>query len=392
MSEAHPGRGPRVARPVDAPRAAERRLFDLVVGARPNFVKMAPVLEALREMGDVEARVVHTGQHYDDEMSAAFFRDLELPPPDVNLEVGSGPHGAQTARMIEGYERVILERRPAVTVVFGDVNSTLAGALAASKQGVPVAHVESGLRSFDRSMPEEVNRVVVDHLADLCLAPDEDAARNLRREGIADDRIRVVGNPALDTLSKHLDRARARHRPEALGLEPGTYVLATFHRPSNVDDPVRVAELASLLEDLTKEWTVVLAAHPRARPLVEALEASPPETRARIHLLGPQGYLDFLSLLDAARAVVTDSGGLQPESAYLGVPCLVARPTTEWTTLLGTGAVRLVTAHASRDTLQDQTRQSASLGSRGASIHAPRYAGGSIANQVACLRAAPGHR
>jgi UDP-N-acetylglucosamine 2-epimerase (non-hydrolysing) len=298
-----------------------------VVGARPNFMKTAPLVAALARRGAAQ-RLVHTGQHFDEKMSGVFFEELGLPRPDADLGVGSGPHGEQTGRILIALERYVtaMSPPPSIVVVPGDVNSTLAAALVAAKLHVPVAHLEAGLRSFDRAMPEEVNRVVTDHVADLLLTPSADADENLLREGLS-DRAVLVGNLMIDTLRAHLPRARDRGVPRSLGLEPGRYAVVTLHRPSNVDDPGALLRLLGALGRIARELPVIFPVHPRTRARLEdpALAAA----AAPLRLVEPQGYLDFLSLTSAARLVLTDSGGLQEESTALGVPCLTLRERTE---------------------------------------------------------------
>jgi UDP-N-acetylglucosamine 2-epimerase (non-hydrolysing) len=298
-----------------------------VVGARPNFMKIAPLMAALARRGTAQ-RLVHTGQHFDERMSGVFFEELGLPRPDADLGVGSGPHGEQTGRILIALERYVaaMSPPPAIVVVPGDVNSTLAAALVAAKLRVPVAHLEAGLRSFDRDMPEEVNRVVADHVADLLLTPSADADENLRREGLA-DRAVLVGNLMIDTLRAHLPRARDLGVPRAMGLEPGRYAVVTLHRPSNVDDPAALLGILGALSRIASELPVVFPVHPRTRARLAdpALAAA----AAPLRLVEPQGYLAFLALTSAARLVLTDSGGLQEESTALGVPCLTLRRNTE---------------------------------------------------------------
>jgi UDP-N-acetylglucosamine 2-epimerase (non-hydrolysing) len=298
-----------------------------VVGARPNFMKVAPVMRALAARG-VAQRLVHTGQHYDAKMSDVFFADLGLPEPDVHLGVGSGSHAEQTAKVMLAFERA-LEELPGVgwVLVPGDVNSTLAATLVAAKRGIRVAHLEAGLRSFDRRMPEELNRVATDHLADLLLTPSADGDANLAREGIPADRIVRVGNVMIDSLHAALPAARARAVPQSLGLAPGCYAVMTLHRPSNVDDPDTLARLLGALAEIGSELPVVFPVHPRTRarlaePRFEALATA-------IRTIEPLGYVDFLSLTSQARLVLTDSGGLQEETTALGIPCLTLRENTE---------------------------------------------------------------
>ena len=307
-----------------------------VVGARPNFPKLAPVLRAGRQSG-IAQFVVHTGQHYDDAMSEGFFRDLGISPPDVNLGVGSDTHAAQTARIMERIEPVLLEQRPDWVVVYGDVNSTMAAAVVASKLGLRVAHVEAGLRSFDRAMPEEINRIVTDRLADLLLTPSRDADAQLRAEGEPDEEIAFVGNVMIDSLFYALPAARATGFRQRIGVN-GSAVIVTLHRPSNVDDSTRIRALASVLSEIALEREVVFPAHPRTqRRLQEAgLKMD------RVRMLEPVGYLEMLDLMENAFAVVTDSGGLQEETTALGIPCLTIRPNTERPITISEGTNRLV--------------------------------------------------
>jgi UDP-N-acetylglucosamine 2-epimerase (non-hydrolysing) len=323
--------------------------LDLVAGARPNFMKVAPVVRALDAHGSVRYRLVHTGQHYDPAMNSVFFEELRIPPPDVHLDVGSGTHGAQTARIIERYEAHLLESRPAGTVVFGDVNSTVACALAAVKLGVRIAHVEAGLRSFDRSMPEEINRLLTDAVADLLLVSEPSGITNLRREGVADSKIRLVGNVMIDTLLSQLEAAKARRAAARLGIT-GHYGFVTLHRPSNVDQPDTLATLLRLLHDLAREMPLVFAIHPRTRAAAQrmGLDALVAAGQERFICVGPQPYLDSLSLLSGASIVLTDSGGLQEESSVLGIPCLTLRENTERPITVTMGTSRLVGNDPSR--------------------------------------------
>jgi UDP-N-acetylglucosamine 2-epimerase (non-hydrolysing) len=318
--------------------------IDLVAGARPNFMKLAPVYRNLSEQGRVEARIVHTGQHYSPSMSTIFFRDLEIPEPEVHLEVGSGTHAEQTARILERYEANLLQNPPTAVVVFGDVNSTVACALAAIKLGIPVAHVEAGLRSFDRTMPEEINRVLTDAISSLFLVTEPSGVKNLQREGVADENIRLVGNVMIDTLLAHLPAARARHRAEDLELEPGKYGLVTLHRPSNVDDPATLRRLIDLLDELSEELPLVFPVHPRTAAAAEQADIGHKlrPGKPRCICLGPEPYLDHLSLMSDAAVVFTDSGGMQEETAVLKVPCLTLRENTERPVTIELGTSRLV--------------------------------------------------
>jgi UDP-N-acetylglucosamine 2-epimerase (non-hydrolysing) len=296
-----------------------------VIGTRPNFVKTAPVIAALRErLPDGRHAIVHTGQHYDRMMSEVFFEELGTPAPDHMLEVGSGSHAVQTARTMERLEPVLEEERPDLVLVPGDVNSTLAAVLTAVKMGIPVGHIESGLRSFDRTMPEEVNRIVADELSERLYLHSEEAIENLRAEGIAEERMKFVGNTMIDTLIALEGRFRAAGSAARLGVEPGGYLLVTLHRPALVDGEL-LAETVARLVALAAEMPVVFPVHPRTRAKMEAVAAD----HAGLLLSEPLGYLDFLSLLADAGAVLTDSGGIQEETTYLGVPCFTLRDNTE---------------------------------------------------------------
>jgi UDP-N-acetylglucosamine 2-epimerase (non-hydrolysing) len=307
-----------------------------VVGARPNFPKLAPVHRAGQAKG-VDQVVVHTGQHYDDAMSDVFFRDLGIVAPDVNLGVGSDTHAAQTAHIMERFEPVLIEQKPDWVVVYGDVNSTMAAAVVASKLGVRVAHVEAGLRSFDRTMPEEINRLVTDRLATLLLTPSRDADAQLKAEGEPDGEIEFVGNVMIDTLFSSLPAARATGFREKIGVN-GSAVVVTLHRPSNVDDADRIVGLASALSEIALEREVVFPAHPRTQRRLKDAGLK----MDRVRLLDPVGYLQMLDLVEHAFAVVTDSGGLQEETTALGVPCLTIRPNTERPITISEGTNRLV--------------------------------------------------
>ena len=308
-----------------------------MVGARPNFMKAAPVIRGLAALG-VRQELVHTGQHYDPDLSDVFFHDLGLPPPDLNLGVGSGSHAAQTAALLEGLEHAFSARRPALVIVYGDVNSTLAAALVAAKLRIPVAHVEAGLRSFDMTMPEEVNRRVTDVLADLCLVTSPEGVSNLLREGVPDERIHFVGNPMIDSLLASLDRLDPQRARASLDL-PARYAVATVHRPANVDSPADAERLVAALNDLAGLLPTVLPLHPRGRP---GLTAAGLTASDRLRVVDPLGYLDFLSLVRGATLVVTDSGGIQEETTVLGIPCLTIRPNTERPITVTHGTNRLV--------------------------------------------------
>jgi UDP-N-acetylglucosamine 2-epimerase (non-hydrolysing) len=309
-----------------------------VVGARPNFVKMAPVIHELgRRAPEVRQVLVHTGQHYDPELSQIFVDELGLPEPDHYLAVGSGGHGMQTGRALERLEPVLEAERPNVVVVAGDVNSTLAGALAAVKVEIPVAHVESGLRSFDRTMPEEINRVLTDQISEWCFTHSAEAEEHLVREGVALDRIHFVGNTMIDALVKLRPRIDGSDAVARLGLEPGRYVLVTLHRPKLVDGPLFPRAIEALAR-LALELPVVFPLHPRTRA---RLPEAPPDAPG-LHLVDPVGYVDFLALESRAAAVVTDSGGVQEETTFLGVPCFTVRENTERPVTVAQGTNRVL--------------------------------------------------
>src|SRR5688572_14276111 len=301
-------------------------------------MKVAPVLRALDARRRFRSILVHTGQHYDERMSEAFFGDLGIRPPDANLGVGSGSHGEQTAAVITALEPYLAAQPPDLMLVVGDVNSTLAAALTAAKLGVPVAHLEAGLRSGDRSMPEEINRVLTDQLAELCLTPSPDGDENLLREGISAARIHFVGNVMIDSLLWHLPRARELAAPTALGLERGRYVLVTLHRPSNVDRREVLVEIVAALEEIAARVPVVFPVHPRTAARLQEFGIE----LVRVRRVEPLGYLEMLGLLESAGTVLTDSGGIQEETTVLGVPCLTLRDTTERPITVTHGTNRLV--------------------------------------------------
>jgi UDP-N-acetylglucosamine 2-epimerase (non-hydrolysing) len=304
----------------------------VAAGARPNFVKIAPILRAFgsEAKGRIEPILVDTGQHYDNAMAAAFFSDLRIPPPHYSLRVGSASHAAQTAMILQRFEPVLAAERPALVLVVGDVNSTLACALTAAKLGIAVAHVEAGLRSFDRSMPEEINRVVTDALADLLFTTEQSANDNLAREGVAADRIHFVGNVMIDSLRWAEPLAQRSPVLDRVGVDGGPYALVTLHRPSNVDDPRQLAAILGALADLGNDLPVLFPVHPRTAARIGALDvAEGAAAPRRISLLEPVGYIDFLRLLSSAAVVLTDSGGITEEATCLGVPCLTLRANTE---------------------------------------------------------------
>lgn len=317
-----------------------------VVGARPNFMKMAPIIAAInRRSGEISQTLVHTGQHYDEAMSAVFFGDLRMPEPDICLETRSGTPTGQMARIMPLFEEVLIARQPDWVVVVGDVNSTIACALAASKLNVRIAHVEAGLRSFDRAMPEEINRLLTDQLADLLLTPSADADANLLREGIPSDRIVRVGNVMIDTLFQQIERARNSTVLDELGLCPREFAALTLHRPSNVDDPEALRRILYAIGAIARDLPVIFPAHPRTRARMREFGLDAP---AGVLVIDPLGYLDFLQLWSNARLALTDSGGLQEETTALGVPCLTLRENTERPITIEQGSNRLVGSDPAR--------------------------------------------
>jgi UDP-N-acetylglucosamine 2-epimerase (non-hydrolysing) len=313
-----------------------------VIGTRPNFVKMAPIVAAITATGAFRQVIVHTGQHYDAQLSDEVLADLDFPPCDHFLEVGSGSHGEQTAKILSRFERVLVDESPDVVVVAGDVNSTLACALAAAKLGIAVAHVESGLRSGDWSMPEEINRVLTDRLADLLFTHSPEALENLLTEGIDGDKVHYVGNTMIDSLRRNEERARARAAWAGHGVGAGGYLLVTLHRPSNVDEPDQLARVVAGLCDLAQTTPIVFPVHPRTRARLRDLGCLDVLVAAGVRCIDPLGYLDFLSLQMGAGAILTDSGGVQEEASALGVPCFTFRPNTERPVTLSHGTNTLV--------------------------------------------------
>lgn len=351
-----------------------------VVGARPQFIKAAPLAHALREAG-VEEAILHTGQHYDPNMSDVFFEELEIPPPAFHLGVGSGSHGVQTARMIEAIEAVLLRERPHALVVYGDTNSTLAGALAAAKLHIPVAHVEAGLRSFNRRMPEEVNRVLTDHASDLLLTPTPQATANLRDEGVPQARVVEVGDVMYDAALRFAPRADARDLLPRLQLQPRGYVLATLHRAENTDDPSRLGALLDALGALHNDLPVVLPLHPRTRAALQRLGRLDDAQRA-LRLIEPVGYLDMLALERGAALVATDSGGVQKEAFFARVPCVTLRDETEWVELIDLGWNRLASPALGADALLRRLRNALERG-EGTPPPPDLYGGGRAAGRIA---------
>lgn len=349
-----------------------------IVGARPQFVKVAMVSRALREAG-VRGVLVHTGQHYDPNMSEVFFKELDIPPPDYHLGIGGGTHGQNTGRMIEAIEQVLIEERPDWVLVFGDTDSTLAGALAAAKLHIPVAHVEAGLRSFNRRMPEEINRVLTDHASDLLFAPSETAVRNLLREGIEEGRIKLVGDVMYDAALYYGAKAeRESCILQKLGLRPKEYVLATVHRAENTDDAKRLGVILQALAKLHKEVPVVFPVHPRTQKQGRAFGLE--NYLEKMLAVEPVGYLDMIMLEQNARLILTDSGGVQKEAYFYRVPCITVREQTEWVELVEAGWNRLQPPQ-SAEALVQAIRNS--LGIQGKEIHL--YGSGDAAQRISTL-------
>lgn len=337
-------------------------------------MKAAPVMRALASHDNVRQALVHTGQHYDVKMSDVFFKELGIPAPDVNLQVGSGTHAQQTAAIMTAFEPVLLERKPDSVVVYGDVNSTVAAALVCSKLGVKVAHVEAGLRSGDRSMPEEINRLLTDQLADMLFTPSADGDANLAREGVSSDKIFLVGNVMIDTLVRLLPSAEKSMRNEV----SGQYALVTLHRPGNVDDPQFLVQVLSALEDLGSGMTVVFPVHPRTRQRM-ADTGWKPSGNGRLKLLEPLPYLTFLSLQKQATVVITDSGGIQEETTFLGTPCLTMRENTERPVTITMGTNQLV----GRDIAKMREAVSAILAGQRKPYRVPPFWDGKASERIA---------
>jgi UDP-N-acetylglucosamine 2-epimerase (non-hydrolysing) len=322
----------------------------VIAGARPNFMKVAPLWTALSADPLFVLKLVHTGQHYDYAMSGRFFEELGLPPPDHHLEAGSGSHAQQTGEILKRLEPILISEQPQAVVVVGDVNSTLAGALVAKKLGIEVVHIEAGLRSFDRTMPEEINRLVTDSISDLFLVTEESGRFNLLREGAAPERIHMVGNLMIDSLHRHLERALQSNVRQQFGLDQSRFGLVTLHRPANVDHESQLAEILGALEQIAREVPLYWPVHPRTRAKMAGLVSS-----ENIHLLEPLGYLDFLSLEAQSAVVLTDSGGIQEETTVLGVPCLTIRDNTERPVTIECGTNRL--AGTTRSSILEAWRQ-----------------------------------
>lgn len=313
---------------------------DLICAARPNFMKIAPLYKALQSSDFCSPRLIHTGQHYDPLMSDVFFRDFGLPAPDVHLNVGSGTHAAQTAAVMVAYEQEVLKTRPDVVIVVGDVNSSMAVGIAAKKMGLPLIHLEAGLRSHDRNMPEEINRIVIDALSDLLWTPSMDANEHLLREGVAPEKIEMVGNVMIDAYCLVKDKIEQAAVPVRMGLHNLSYLVMTLHRPSNVDDPVQLRNIFDKLQGLDRK--LIFPAHPRTLKNMEQFGITLDDHH--IHVCNPMGYVDFMSLVSSSDGVITDSGGIQEETTYLGIPCYTLRANTERPITVTMGTNQLVCA------------------------------------------------
>ena len=365
-----------ITRDPHPPISTERIKVLAVAGARPNFTKIAPLLRELGGRPHFHSFLVHTGQHYDAAMSENFFRDLGIPEPDVNLGVGSGSHGQQTAHVLMKIEAILMEQRPDVVLVVGDVNSTLAATLAAVKLNIPVAHVEAGLRSGDREMPEEINRILTDSISTWLFTTEPSGDENLAREGVAPEKIHMVGNVMIDTLLANLERAKQQGTLERLGLEPGKYALLTLHRPSNVDDPERFASLFGALEEIHRSIPILFPVHPRTASSIQQFLGG---RELALRTTEPLGYLDFLALMADAKLVLTDSGGIQEETTALGVPCLTLRDNTERPVTVSEGTNTIV--GADRDLILSHARKVLEGEDRGGRV--PKFWDGNASGRIA---------
>lgn len=327
----------------------------LVAGARPNFMKIAPIIHEIKKQNkstiNITPVLVHTGQHYDISMSQVFFQELNIPEPDINLEAGSQSHAKQTAAIMERFEDVCIQEKPDCIVVVGDVNSTMACTLVAAKMGIKVVHVEAGLRSFDRTMPEEINRVVTDSLADLLLTPSRDADQNLIREGVTLEKIKFVGNIMIDTLKVNLKKARKKKTHKSFNLKPGGYAYVTLHRPSNVDDSPKLLKIINILEKISHSHPIIFPAHPRTRKALDKINYTF-NNKNNFQVIQPIGYHDSICLVDQAKFILTDSGGLQEESSFLKTPCLTLRENTERPVTITQGSNKLTNINKLKDDIE----------------------------------------
>ena len=352
-----------------------------VCGARPNFMKIAPLMRAFAANGGFQTLLVHTGQHYDENMSKLFFEDLGIPEPDINLEVGSGSHAYQTAEIMKRFEPVVSDFKPDYVLVVGDVNSTIACGLVAVKLGVKLIHVEAGLRSFDWTMPEEINRILTDRISDLLFVTEQSGIDNLKNEGIDSDKVHFVGNVMIDTLLANRQKAQSSDVLNRLGLSAKKFAVITLHRPSNVDDMEKFGEIVAALEEIQNEMKLVFPIHPRARNNIKGTQLEKRlEAMENLLLLEPVGYLDFLCLMSNASFVMTDSGGIQEETTILGVPCMTLRKSTERPVTITEGTNRLV--RAERDDILEHYRQmkSSSFHTQGKT---PKFWDGHAAHRIA---------
>ncbi|MFC2056413.1 non-hydrolyzing UDP-N-acetylglucosamine 2-epimerase [Chloroflexota bacterium] len=356
----------------------------LVCGARPNFMKIAPLMRTVEQQNSsssgrlIEPFLVHTGQHYDYKMSQIFFQDLELPEPNIHLDVGSGTHAEQTGKVMIGFEKVVFQEEPDLVVVVGDVNSTLAAALTATKLHIPIAHVEAGLRSFDRTMPEEINRFLTDAISDYLFTPSPDADKNLRREGVAEGKIYLVGDIMVDSLLHNKEKARSSQVLSQSGVSPGNYALLTLHRPSNVDEKGSLLKIGKALKEISQRIPIVFPAHPRTRKNIEKFGLNGFFEDKRTLLIEPLGYLDFLKLMMDCKFAMTDSGGIQEETTVLGIPCLTLRNTTERPVTVSQGTNTLVW----NDTEKIVEEASAILDGRGKKGNCPEFWDGKTAERI----------
>lgn len=314
-----------------------------IVGARPNFMKIAPIHRRMQRANGFEPILIHTGQHYDEKMSKTFFIDLEMPQPDVYLGVGSGTHAEQTAAVLVKMEKILIEHKPDLIIVVGDVNSTIAASMAAAKLHIPIAHVEAGLRSFDRTMPEEINRILTDTISDYLFVTEQSGLDNLKAEGVADDKVFFVGNCMIDSLVEHLDKASQLNTLDQYHLSPKSYAVATLHRPSNVDDIAVLGKIFSTFEVIQQDMPIIFPIHPRTRKMLNTFGLEDQvAAMSNLVLTEPLGYLPFLQLMSQARLMITDSGGIQEETTFLQVPCLTLRQNTERPVTVAQGTNQLV--------------------------------------------------